>query len=60
MNEAQADKMLAYLDVIAMNTTVMAAQMLKGSSLSVDEVDQCRADGAESVRIVYETLRRNA
>ncbi|NVN97549.1 hypothetical protein HXX01_04990 [Candidatus Nomurabacteria bacterium] len=60
MNETQADKMLAYLDVIAMNTTVMTAQMLKGSSLSVDELEQCRVDGAQSVRIVYETLRQNS
>jgi hypothetical protein len=40
----QADRMMALLEVIALNTTVLAGQFQKGSPLSDDEIDQCSLD----------------
>jgi hypothetical protein len=58
MTEVQTDKMLAYLDVIAMQTAVIAAQGQQGNPLSADEVEQVREASAQSVLIVYETMRQ--
>lgn len=57
MTEVQADRMLAYLDVIALCTTMIAAQGQKRAALTDMEVEQCQADAAESVRQVFSALR---
>jgi hypothetical protein len=58
MTGKQADMMLAYLDVIAMQTAVIAAQSQRVNPLLANEVDLIREATSHSVRRVYEDLRR--
>lgn len=52
MNDIQFNQLMAQLRIIALNTTVIAAQVLKKEPLTDDEIDECRTEAERTAQMI--------